>query len=99
MQPADAGDLRGRVPGLLPDAAGGSGERGHFWHEQQNTAANNFRRFIGRLAQGLSPVFTRRPKPDQISYLLDQLQRTQEEERSRSQTNFQLQTASEFQFQ
>ena len=29
MQPADAGDLRGRVPGLLPDAAGGSGERGH----------------------------------------------------------------------
>ena len=99
MQPADVGDLRGRVPGLLHDAAGGSGERGHFWHEQQNTAANNFRRFIGRLAQGLSPVFTRRPKPDQISYLLDQLQRTQEEERSRSQTNFQLQTASEFQFQ
>ena len=29
MQPADAGDPRGRVPGLLPDAAGGAGERGH----------------------------------------------------------------------
>ena len=28
MQPADVGDLRGRVPGLLPGAAGGSGERG-----------------------------------------------------------------------
>ena len=63
MQPVRVGDLRGRVPGLLPDAAGGSGERGHFWHEQQNTAANNFRRSIGRLAQGLSPVYTRRQNP------------------------------------
>ena len=27
MQPADVGDLRGRVPGLLPGAAGGSVER------------------------------------------------------------------------
>ena len=64
MQLADVGDLRGRVPGLLPGAAGGSGERGHFWHEQQNTAAYNFRRSIGRLAHGLSPVYTRQTRSD-----------------------------------
>ena len=72
MQPADAGDLRGRVPGLLPDAAGGSGERGHSGTSSRTPPPTTTRRSIRCLASGLSPVYTRQPKPDQISCQLDQ---------------------------
>ena len=100
MQPVRVGDLRGRVPGLLPDAAGGSGERGHFWHEQQNTAAYNF--------QTIDPVPSPRPEPgvhsspQTRSDLLPArptLQRRREEvkqESTKTKFNFQLSTKASF---
>ena len=100
MQPADAGDLRGRVPGLLPDAAGGSGERGHSGTSsttsQLNTTSDDYP------TPSPWPVPGVHSSPQTRSDLLPArptLQRRREEvkqESTKTKFNFQLSTKASF---
>ena len=67
MQPADADESRDFSPTLLVDPVRGDTLARAAQHRRQELQT-----IIRRLAQGLSPVYTRRPKPDQISCQLDQ---------------------------